>query len=99
MTDLAKQAVQFIKDFREHNVTLLYVVEVLRGSRASRIKPEHRDIECHGVAKELQRGEVERLFTRLLMDNILVENNVVNKVGFVTPYLHVSLSITFVTAA
>lgn len=91
MTELAKAALQVIKAVQSSNVTLLYVVDILRGSKAAKIDKRHQELAGHGSSKSLPRGEVERLLIRLLTENAIVENNVFNKSGFATPYLHVSL--------
>jgi bloom syndrome protein len=94
VTSQAGAALRIVQKLQRGNVTLLHVLDILRGSTASKIKSQNHDkIEGHGCASDLPRSEVERLFTRLLMENALVEYNVVNKVGFATQYIQVSILI------
>ena len=90
MTVLARSAIKLVQQYDDDNLTLLYVVDFLRGAN-KKFKEHHKDLKCRGMAKDLQRGEVERLLTRLLMDDVLVEDNVVNGGGFVCAYLKVCI--------
>ena len=90
MTEHAKTALKVVKAMESSNVTLLYVVEVLRGSKAARIKEMHQELSGHGSLKSFAKGEVERLIIRLLTENAIMEHHVTNNGGFVIPYLRVS---------
>jgi len=92
VSDLAKAAVNVVKHLHRDDITVLNCVDVLRGIRikkATRISPE--DIDGYGVASNMHRGEVERLVHRLLGENAIKEKNIVNKAGFATQYIEVSL--------
>jgi bloom syndrome protein len=92
VSDLAKGAVNVVKHLHRDDITVLNCVDVLRGIRikkATRISPE--DIDGYGVASNMHRGEVERLVHRLLGENAIKEKNIVNKAGFATQYIEVSL--------
>jgi bloom syndrome protein len=89
-TSVAQAALDLVERLMESRVTLLYCVDILRGANSTKIKNlGHDDLEEFGAAKHLPRGEVERLFYRLLMENALAELNVVNRANFVTQYLEV----------
>jgi bloom syndrome protein len=82
---------RIVKQLQDDNVTLLHCVDILRGATSKKIKDgQHQDIQGFGAAKDVARGEVERLYFRLLMENALAEHNVV-KGGFASQYLHVSI--------
>jgi bloom syndrome protein len=90
-THLAKIALRIVKNVSSQEVTLLHCVDILRGFAAKKIKEMNHDkIEGFGAAKTANKGEVERLFYRLFMENALVERSTINKAGFASQYLHVS---------
>ncbi len=91
-SDLAKAAVNIVKNLHNDDITVLNCVDVLRGMRlkkATHIPPE--DIPGYGIASSMHRGEVERLVHRLLGENAIKEKNIVNRAGFATQYVEVSL--------
>ena len=87
----ARTALKMVKHLQRDNVTVLHCVDVLRGAATKKIKDSgHNDVEGFGAAKDIARGEVERVFFHLLWENALEEHNVM-KGGFATQYLHVSI--------
>jgi bloom syndrome protein len=87
----AQTAMRIVKQLQDDNVTLLHCVDILRGATSKKIKDgQHQDIQGFGAARDVARGEVERLYFRLLMENALAEHNVM-KGGFASQYLHVSI--------
>jgi bloom syndrome protein len=92
VSDLAKAAVNVVKTLHRDDITVLNCVDVLRGiklKKSTRVPPE--DIAGYGIASHMHRGEVERLVHRLLGENALKEKNIVNRAGFATQYVEVSL--------
>ena len=90
-TEYAIAAIKLVEQIEEHNVTLLHCVDILRGAKSKKITGmQHSSLEQYGVGSDLDRGEVERLFYRLLSEDALSEHNVVNKAGFASSYVHVS---------
>lgn len=84
-------AIALVERIGHKNVTLLHCVDVLRGSKTKKIYDlGHNNLKEYGAASDLERGDVERLFYRLLSEDALAEKNVVNKGGFASNYLHVS---------
>lgn len=84
-------AIALVGRIEHQNVTLLHCVDVLRGSKTKKILDlGHVNLQEYGAASDLERGDVERLFYRLLSEDALAEKNVVNKRGFTSNYLHVS---------
>jgi bloom syndrome protein len=91
-TSLAKTAMSIVKDVAKQNVTLLHCVDILRGTATNKKVKElnHERIVGFGAAKDINRGEVERVFYRLFMENALAEHSFINKSGFASQYIHVS---------
>lgn len=84
-------AIALVGRIEHQNVTLLHCVDVLRGSKTKKILDlGHVNLREYGAASDLERGDVERLFYRLLSEDALAEKNVVNKRGFTSNYLRVS---------
>lgn len=90
-TDYAKSAIQLVGQIEGQKVTILHCVDVLRGGKSKKITDRrHNNLEQYGAGSFLERGDVERLFHRLLSEEALEEQQVVNKAGFSTLYVHVS---------
>jgi bloom syndrome protein len=87
----ATTAMKIVQKLQNENVTLLHCVDILRGAATKKIKDCHHDkVPGFGAAKDIARGEVERLYFRLFMENALSEHNVM-KGGFASQYLNVSI--------
>lgn len=90
-SNYAVAALSMVKKIEGANVTLLHCVDVFRGSKTKKITDmKHESLKEHGAGSEIDRGDVERLFYRLLSEDALSEHNVVNKAGFAQQYIHVS---------
>jgi bloom syndrome protein len=90
-TKYAQAALQVVKKVCKDDVTLLHCVDVVRGVSNSKVKSfGHSEISEFGFAKDLTRGEVERVFYRLVMENALREENIINRSGFAASYMRVS---------
>lgn len=85
----ASWAIKIVRHFEELEVkvTVLYCVDLLRGELRSPKSPAHRRLPWYGKGSDLERGEIERLFYRLLGEDALSEDNVVNDKGFPTQYI------------
>jgi bloom syndrome protein len=91
-TAVAKAALNVVRKFHKDKVTLLHCVDIIRGSKHQNIISRgHNTVDGYGRASDMQRGEVERIFYRLLSEDAIAEDNVVNRAGFATQYLRVSL--------
>ncbi|EOD48172.1 putative family helicase protein [Neofusicoccum parvum UCRNP2] len=81
-TDLAAKAVDLVERIHKQKVTLLHCVDVFRGGYAKRIKElGHDSLREYGSGSELERGDAERLFQRLVSEGALEEDNRVNRGG------------------
>lgn len=93
VSHLAKAAVNVVKHLYRDHVTVLNCVDVLRGlkiRKSTRVAAE--EIDGFGIASDMHRSELERLFFRLISENALKEKNIVNRAGFATQYVEVNLS-------
>jgi bloom syndrome protein len=89
-TPQAQAALKIVQKVQGSHVTLLHCVDILRGVRNAKIKKlGHDTVQGFGSASTTSRGEVERIFYRLLMENALAEHNAINRAGFATQYLNV----------
>ena len=89
-TDHCVAAIQLVKVIEKDNVTLLHCADVFRGGKSKKIMDlGHNSHIQYGVGSDLDRGEAERLFYRLLSEDALAEHNVMNKAGFPSQYVHV----------
>jgi bloom syndrome protein len=87
---LAQTAMQIVKQLQKNHVTLLQCVDILRGASSKKIGA-YKDLPGFGAAKDVARGEVERLYVRLVMEKALAEHNIKNRGNkFAVQYIHVS---------
>ena len=90
-TDYAISAIELVRRIQHQKVTILHCVDVLRGGKSKKIiELRHNSLEQYGVGSALERGDVERLFHRLMSEDALEEQHEVNKAGFAIRYVHVS---------
>ena len=90
-TEYAVAAIDLVRMMQGNNVTLLHCVDVFRGGKNKKMTDlGHSNLENYGTGSDLDRGEAERLFYRLLSEDALAEVNVMNKAGFPSQYVHVS---------
>lgn len=91
-SELATAAISMVKRIEKDQVTLLHCVDVFRGSKTKKITDlHHSEVPEYGVGSNIDRGDVERIFYRLLSEDALSEHNVMNKSGFANQYVHVSI--------
>ncbi|KAL4909192.1 hypothetical protein BDW74DRAFT_174399 [Aspergillus multicolor] len=85
----ASAVVKIVRYFqeREENVTPGYCVNIFRGTSKSFRSPQHREAPCLGDGADINLGDAERLFRKLLGERALKEENVVNKRSFPIQYL------------
>jgi bloom syndrome protein len=92
VTTQAQAALNIVKKIQDGNFTFLHAIDILCGKTNAKIKEnDHQNMVEYGAAKVLPRGEAERIFTRLLMENALREHIVVNR-KFAQQYIHVSMT-------
>ena len=94
-TSLAQAALKIVKKIQDRNVSMPHCLDILRGAKTAKLKSMgHGEIEGFGAASNVSRNEVERLFSRLLMENALAEHNVINRSGFASTYINVRRQIS-----
>ncbi|KAJ5189310.1 DNA helicase ATP-dependent RecQ type [Penicillium cf. griseofulvum] len=88
-TEQASWAIKIVRQFQntQEKVTVLYCCDILRGDCKRPKAPEHRKMPGYGKGSDLDRGAAERLFYRLLGEDALAEDNVINKSDFAVQYL------------
>ena len=92
-SELATAAIAMVKKIEDDKVTLLHCVDVFRGSKTKKITDlHHSELPEYGFASDIDRGDLERIFYRLLSEDALSEKNVMNKSGFANQYVHVSVT-------
>jgi bloom syndrome protein len=87
-TKYARGAIQLVRRVHKDQVTLIYCADLLAG-RKQKKTPElgHDGLDEFGLASDIDRGDVERIFQRLLSEDALEEYNVMNKMKFPTAYI------------
>ena len=91
-SNYARAAISLIKEVQNDNVTLLHCVDVFRGHKNKKITDfGHHNVQDFGAGSNLERGDAERLFYRLLSEDAIMEHHLVNKAGFALQYVKVSI--------
>ena len=91
-SELATAAISMVRRLENDQVTLLHCVDVFRGGKTKKITDlHHSSLPEYGAGSSIDRGDVERIFYRLLSEDALSEHNVMNKSGFANQYVHVSI--------
>jgi bloom syndrome protein len=84
----ARAAISIVRRIYRSKVTVLHCVDIYRGGRNKKITQlEHNTLPEYGKGSHLVRGDVERLFHRLINERALAEYNKVNNAGFSTQYI------------
>ena len=87
-TEYAQKAVRMVGKLAPQKVTLLHCMDVFRGASTKKIlEGEHNYLDEYGAGKDLDRGDIERLFYHLLTERAIIEENVLNKSGFANQYV------------
>ena len=87
LSDHAAPAICLVRQVEDSNVTVLQCVDAFRGANGSKLK--NAKLVEFGFGKNLERGDVERVFNHLLEARALREETKENKAGFTTNYVHV----------
>lgn len=87
----ATYAINLVRKVQEENVTLLHCVDILRGGKSKKMgELGHNQLEEYGKGSKIERGNIERLFYRLLSEDALKEHHEINKANFAVQYIGVS---------
>ncbi|GAA5830045.1 hypothetical protein JCM11251_006855 [Rhodosporidiobolus azoricus] len=89
VTDLAKDAANLVKVIQQDKgVTMLYAIDVFRGSKTQKITNAGHDRLSHaGKGSGIDRGDAERLFQLLAAEQVLGERYERNGLGFTNAYV------------
>ncbi|KAI8143734.1 P-loop containing nucleoside triphosphate hydrolase protein [Fennellomyces sp. T-0311] len=89
----AKSAITLLRDIEDDRVTLVQMVDMLRGSQARRfIDRGYHNLRGYGELKRMNRTEVDRLLKFMLLDGFLKEYTEVNKSGFSSTFVKVTVT-------
>ncbi|KAK1064274.1 ATP-dependent DNA helicase sgs1, partial [Friedmanniomyces endolithicus] len=88
-TEYAQQVVKLVRSVHRHKVTRLQCIDLFRGVANKKAKTmDHTNHEGFGAGEDLDRENAERLFSRLLSEDAICEESVMNKRnGFATQYI------------
>ncbi|OJD27398.1 hypothetical protein ACJ73_01211 [Blastomyces percursus] len=86
-TDLAASAVKLVERLSDRQVTYFYPVDILRGAKRKFSDPADKYFPEFGIAADLDRFDVQRMFTHLICEEALREENVFNNAQFATQYI------------
>ncbi|OJJ50167.1 hypothetical protein ASPZODRAFT_58591 [Penicilliopsis zonata CBS 506.65] len=84
-------AINIVKHFqeREEKVTLLQCADMFRGGSSRKVSEENKKLPWFGAGSDLDMGETERIFYRLVTEEALYEYNVSNSRKFTNQYVKV----------
>ncbi|GAA5871760.1 hypothetical protein JCM8547_008135 [Rhodosporidiobolus lusitaniae] len=87
--ELGRDAVGLVKEMQmDKGVTMLYAIDVFRGSKSQKIANAGHDKLPHaGRGSSIDRGDAERLFQLLAAEQILGERYERNGLGFTNAYV------------
>ena len=91
LTNHAVDALNLVKEIQENGITLINCVDILWGGKNQKTAPYTKG-KYFGSASVLTRGDVERIFYRLLGEDALVEESVMNNAGFPVQYIGVRMT-------
>ncbi|KDE05013.1 hypothetical protein, variant [Microbotryum lychnidis-dioicae p1A1 Lamole] len=91
VTEIAQDAIRLVQSIeREKGVTMLYAIDVFRGSKIAKITAKgHDQLPYAGKGAKMERGDVERLFQLLASESALGERFERNALGFTNAYVTV----------
>lgn len=87
VTDHCVNIVKMVRSLQHDKVTVIHCQDVYKGSKSNKImKLGHNQDPSHGMGKDLDRGDMERIFFQLQSDGCLLEYQVM-KGGFASTYV------------
>lgn len=87
VTEHCANIVKLVELIQRDKVTVIHCQDIYKGSKNSKItKQGHHDNPYHGLGKDLDRGDIERIFFHLLVECGLLEY-LVMKGGFASTYV------------
>lgn len=87
VTDHCLNIVKMVQALQHDKVTVIHCQDVYKGSRSNKIlKLGHHECSYHGKGRDLDRGDMERIFFHLQSHDCLLEYQVM-KGGFASTYV------------
>lgn len=73
LRDVTKQARKFFAAVLEleERFGIFYVIDVLKGSSASHVRPQHKSLQCFAAGREWTRGEWRSLANQLILQGFI----------------------------
>lgn len=89
-TSYATRVLDLVRRLQTARITLLHCMDIFRGAKNKKMSTLNHDrLPEYAAGASLERGNLERIFYRLLTENAISESNVV-KNGFAHQYIGVS---------
>ncbi|KFM67225.1 Bloom syndrome protein-like protein, partial [Stegodyphus mimosarum] len=93
VTEEAKAIVKCISKLvdkrKRQNYTLPYIIDIFKGAKTQKIlAANHDSLELHGLGHHMHRSDAERLLRKLVLDQILYEDLVINKMDLPVNYVY-----------
>ncbi|XP_035209951.1 Bloom syndrome protein homolog isoform X2 [Stegodyphus dumicola] len=93
VTEEAKAIVKCISKLvdkrKRQNYTLPYIIDIFKGAKTQKIlAANHDSLELHGLGQHMHRSDAERLLRKLVLDQILYEDLVINKMDLPVNYVY-----------
>ncbi|KAF2835866.1 ATP-dependent DNA helicase, partial [Patellaria atrata CBS 101060] len=88
-TDYAIKALELVRDLADKKATLIHCIDIFRGVKVKRKDIDNLVNHVHfGAGADIDRGNIDRLFYRLVSEDAVEESTVVNKGnGFANQYV------------
>ncbi|AOA61745.1 DNA helicase [Komagataella phaffii CBS 7435] len=88
VTNFARDMVNLVKSLQDEKITLLYCQDLFRGSKSNKVMSSGHDSNpYYGKGRNINKGDVERIFFHLIYEQILMEYSVMNGAGFACNYI------------
>ena len=82
-----------IKTVGRETMTINQAIDVYRGMKNTKVYDNgFNELVSYGKGAQLRKTDAERIFHYMIVENILEEQYVTNRMGFTTAYLKVFLS-------
>ncbi|KAI9496792.1 P-loop containing nucleoside triphosphate hydrolase protein [Zychaea mexicana] len=95
-TKEAGTALTLLEVLEEEKVTLIQLIDILRGSKSKRyIDRGYHEIDGFGALKTVTKTDVDRLLKHMLLSGILKERTETNLAGFTTAFVEVTFVTTY----
>ena len=82
-----------VKTVGRETMTIAQAIDVYRGSKTAKVFENNwNDLVSYGKGSALGKTDIERIFHYMIVENILEEDYVSNRMGFTSAYLKVLIT-------